>query len=87
MIKAMAYGCAILALNTVFNKEMLNNDSYGIYFEKNQRAVRQQIDYADQHPEQIKKLSEKSHLGITDKYNWDCITNQYLEVFRELIEK
>jgi len=34
MIKAMAYGCAILALNTVFNKEMLNNDLYGIYFKK-----------------------------------------------------
>ena len=46
MIKAMAYGCAILALNTVFNKEMLNNDSYGIYFEKNQTAIRQQINYA-----------------------------------------
>jgi len=52
MIKAMAYGCAILALNTVFNKEMLNNDSYGIYFDKNQEAVRQQINYADQHPKQ-----------------------------------
>ncbi len=87
MIKAMAYGCAILALNTVFNKEMLNSDSYGIYFEKNQAAVRQQIDYVDQHPEQIKKLSQNSHLGITDKYNWDCITDQYLEVFRRLTEK
>jgi glycosyltransferase involved in cell wall biosynthesis len=87
MIKAMAYGCAILALNTVFNKEMLNNDSYGIYFEKNQAAVRQQIDYADQNPKEIKKLSENSHLGITDKYNWDCITDQYLEVFRRLIKK
>jgi glycosyltransferase involved in cell wall biosynthesis len=50
MIKAMAYGCAILALNTVFNKEMLNNDLYGIYFEKNQVAVCQQINYADEHP-------------------------------------
>jgi glycosyltransferase involved in cell wall biosynthesis len=87
MIKAMAYGCAILALNTVFNKEMLNNDSYGIYFEKNQNAVRQQINYADQHPKQIKKLSENSHLGITDKYNWDCITDQYLDVFRQLTKK
>ena len=87
MIKAMAYGCAILALNTVFNKEMLDNDSYGIYFEKNPAAVRQQIDYADQHHKQIKKLSENSHLGIIDKYNWDCITDQYLEVFRRLAEK
>jgi glycosyltransferase involved in cell wall biosynthesis len=87
MIKAMAYGCAILALNTVFNKEMLNNDSYGIYFEKNQAAVRQQIDYADQNHKQIEKLSQNSHLGITNKYNWDCITNQYLDVFRRLTEK
>ena len=87
MIKAMAYGCAILALNTVFNKEMLNNDSYGIYFEKNQEAVREQINYADLYPKKIKKLRQNSHLGITDKYNWDCITDQYLEVFRRLIEK
>jgi len=87
MIKAMAYGCAILALDTVFNKEMLNNDSFGIYFDKNENAVRQQINYVDQHPKQIKKLSENSHLGITDKYNWDCITDQYLDVFRRLANR
>ena len=87
MIKAMAYGCAILALNTVFNKEMLTNDQYGIYFEKNQEAVRQQINYADQYPSKINKLRQSSHLGITDKYNWDCITDQYFEVFRRLAEK
>ena len=87
MIKAMAYGCGILALNTVFNKEMLNNDSYGIYFDKNQEAVRRQINYADQHPMEIRQLRQKSQLGITDKYNWDCITDQYLEVFKRLAEK
>ena len=87
MIKAMGYGCAILALNTVFNKEMLANGLYGIYFEKNQEAVRQQINYADQDPKKIKNLRQNSHLGITDKYNWDCITDQYLEVFKRLAEK
>jgi glycosyltransferase involved in cell wall biosynthesis len=87
MIKAMAYGCGILALNTVFNKEMLNNDLYGIYFDKNQEAVRRQINYADQYPKEIKQLRQKSQLGITDKYNWDCITDQYLEVFKRLAEK
>ena len=87
MIKAMAYGCGILALNTVFNKEMLNNDLYGIYFDKNQEAVRRQINYADQYPKEIKKLRQNSHLGITDKYNWDCITDRYLEVFKRLAKK
>jgi glycosyltransferase involved in cell wall biosynthesis len=87
MIKAMAYGCAILALDTVFNKEMLDNDSYGIYFDKNQDAVRHQINYADEHPNKIEKFRQNSHFGITDKYNWDCITDQYLEVFRHLTKK
>jgi glycosyltransferase involved in cell wall biosynthesis len=87
MIKAMAYGCAILALDTVFNKEMLDNDSYGIYFDKNQDAVRQQINYADEHPNKIEKFRQNSHLGITDKYNWDYITDQYLDVFRQLAKK
>ena len=87
IIKAMAYGCAILALDTVFNKEMLDNDSYGIYFDKNQDAVRQQINYADEHPNKIEKFRQNSHLGITDKYNWDYITDQYLDVFRQLAKK
>ena len=34
MIKAMAYGCAILALDTVFNKEMLQNGKFGLFFKK-----------------------------------------------------
>ena len=34
MIKAMAYGCAILALDTVFNREMLQNSKFGIFFKK-----------------------------------------------------
>jgi len=87
MIKAMAYGCAIMALNTLFNKEMLSNDIYGFYFEKNSEAVQLQIEYADQNPQKMKNLRHNAHLGVTDKYNWDCITDQYLEVFKRLAKK
>jgi len=55
--------------------------------EKKNLLFQQQINYADQYPKNIKKLRQNSHLGITDKYNWDCITDQYLEVFRRLAEK
>ena len=34
MIKAMAYGSAILALNTVFNNEMLQKGKYRFVFQK-----------------------------------------------------
>ena len=84
MIKAMAYGCAILALDTVFNREMLSEGKYGIYFKKAAQDVKKQVEYADQHSKTMQKLRETSGLGITDKYNWDCITDQYLEVFKRL---
>ena len=35
MIKAMAYGCSILALDTVFNQEMLQKGKFGMFFNKN----------------------------------------------------
>lgn len=36
MLKALGYGCAILALDTRFNQEMLQQGKYGWYFEKMQ---------------------------------------------------
>ena len=48
MIKAMAYGCAILALDTVFNKEMLQKGKFGLCFlKKNFFSITNMIDYCD----------------------------------------
>jgi hypothetical protein len=47
MIKAMAYGSAILALDTVFNKEMLKNGKFGVFFKKELISVTNQIDYCE----------------------------------------
>ena len=47
MIKALAYGSAILALNTVFNQEMLQNGKFGLFFKKDLFSVTNQIDYCE----------------------------------------
>ena len=87
MIKAMAYGCAILALNTVFNKEMLQKGKFGLFFKKELISVTNQIDYCEKENIIMDKLRQESINGITKKYNWDCITKQYLEVFKTLVIK
>ena len=87
MIKAMAYGCAILALDTVFNKEMLQNGKFGLFFKKEFLYITKQIEYCEKENSLIEKLRQKSSLGITKKYNWDFVTNQYLEVFKSLISQ
>ncbi|MFL2665777.1 MAG: glycosyltransferase [Flavobacteriaceae bacterium] len=87
MIKAMAYGSAILALNTRFNNEMLQDGKYGLFFKKEIKEITYMINYCEKENILIEKLRDKSVSGITEKYDWDFITNRYLDVFRSLILK
>ncbi len=84
LIEALSFGNAVLALDTVFNQEVLQNDNYGLYFNKNKESVRDLIDYADSNREEILILKSKSNVALKKKYEWDYIIDQYLEVFEEL---
>ena len=85
MIKAMAYGCAILALDTVFNKEMLQKGKFGLFFKKDLTSVTNQIDHCEKENILMDKLRQESVNGITNKYNWDFVTKEYLDVFKTLV--
>ena len=87
MIKAMAYGCAILALDTVFNREMLQKGKFGIFFKKKPFSITNQIDYCEKENIIMDKLRQESVNGITQKYDWDFVTSQYLEVFKSLVSQ
>jgi len=86
MIKAMAYGCAILALNTVFNQEMLQNGKFGIFFKKELLSITNMIEYCEKKNIMMDDLRKKSVNGITKKYNWDHVTDQYIETFNDLLK-
>ena len=87
MIKAMAYSSAILALDTVFNQEMLQNGKFGLYFKKEISSLTTMIDYFEKDNILIEKLRQNSINGITNKYNWEFVTKDYLEVFKTLISQ
>jgi glycosyltransferase involved in cell wall biosynthesis len=87
MIKAMAYGCAILALDTVFNQEMLQNGKFGIFFKKELLSMTKMIEYCEKENILMDDFRYKSVKGITKKYNWDFISSQYSEIFKSLIMK
>ncbi len=87
MLKAMGYGCAILALDTRFNQEMLQNGKHGRYFVKSYAAVGDIIEWAERSPEELDILRSTARKGLIQKYNWDYVTDQYLEVFHKLKKK
>lgn len=85
MLKAMAYGCAILALDTRFNREMLSDGRYGLFFEKDHQSIARLMQQVEAHEALIIQLRSISREGLTGKYNWDHITDAYLALFTELI--
>jgi glycosyltransferase involved in cell wall biosynthesis len=87
MLKALGYGCAILALDTPFNQEMLQNGKHGWYFQKNPESIRVIVDQAENSPVQLEELRSTARTGLTQKYNWDHVTDQYLEVLTALAKK
>jgi glycosyltransferase involved in cell wall biosynthesis len=85
MLKAMACGSAILALNTVFNQEMLDNGKFGLFFEKNADSLAGLIQQTEQNLHLLEELRLTSRNGLTDKYNWDKIIDAYISVFNQLL--
>jgi glycosyltransferase involved in cell wall biosynthesis len=87
MLKAMAYGTAILALNTRFNQEMLSGGRYGLFFDKNKQAVAQLMQQVEHQDGLLTNLRSTARQGLTAKYDWDHITDAYIALTKELLAR
>jgi hypothetical protein len=64
---------------------MLQKGKFGLFFKKEHFSITNQIDYCEKENIIMDNLRQKSINGISEKYNWDCVTSQYLEVFKSLV--
>jgi len=85
MLKAMAYGCAILALDTPFNREMLQDGKHGVFFKKNLQSIAEAVESAEADSQYLEKLRSAARSGLIEKYNWDFVTDEYISVFKQLV--
>jgi glycosyltransferase involved in cell wall biosynthesis len=84
MLKALAYGCAICALDTVFNREMLNNEEYGMFFSKQTGSLETLIHGIEAEPDKLVSYQKKSRNRIVENYTWEKITDQYDALFQKI---
>lgn len=84
MLKALAYGCAICALDTVFNREMLNNEEYGVLFSKQAGSLECLIHNMEAKPDTLVAYQQKSRIRINENYTWEKITDQYDALFTSM---
>ena len=83
MINALDLNCQIMALETKFNAEMLYKKET-IFFKKNLISISESINLFEKKYSYLYNKNIKYILP--EKYKWNKITNQYLDIFR-LISK
>ena len=81
MINALYLNCQVLALDTVFNREMLQNKK-SILFEKKRNSIIKKINEFENIYDKI--LFENKNYKLPEKYHWDFIESQYLSLFLKL---
>ena len=87
MLKAMAYGCAVVAIDTPFSKEMCNGNKHAIYFNKSEGHLKKLINYIDTDQNRIIELRNTSRKRIIENYTWEKITEQYIALFRKVLDQ
>lgn len=87
LLKALAYGCAVIALDTNFSREVLKNGEYGLFFTKEKNNLAKEINRFETTSEILQSFKEKSRNRIIENYTWEKITNQYLQLFRDMTSK
>jgi glycosyltransferase involved in cell wall biosynthesis len=82
LVKSLAYGNMVLALNTPFNEEVVQN--YGILFQKSVDDLAEKLQYIEDHPAEAVAYRLRAPDRIREAYTWEHITDQYEEFFLQM---
>jgi glycosyltransferase involved in cell wall biosynthesis len=82
LLKAMGYGNCILALDTVFNREVLADT--GRFFQRDPPSLAALMREVEGNPEMVSDLRRRGPERIRAEYTWEKVSRQYDELFREV---
>jgi len=82
LLKAMGYGNCILALDTVFNREVLADG--GIFFPKDEEVLAGEMRKLEGDPARVSVLREMGPERIKANYTWEKIAGQYDALFQDV---
>ncbi|MEO8194261.1 MAG: glycosyltransferase [Gemmatimonadales bacterium] len=82
LLKAMGYGNCIVALDTVFNREVLADG--GIFFPRDAAVLAERIREIEDDLPLVEALRRTGPERIRANYTWEKIAGQYDELFREV---
>jgi glycosyltransferase involved in cell wall biosynthesis len=82
LLTALGSGNCVLALNTPFNAEVLQD--YGILFEYDPLDLAAKLQHIEDHPDVAAQYRIRAPRRIREAYTWEKITDQYEELLLQL---
>lgn len=81
LLEAMSYGNCCLVSDICENTEVVEDKA--LVFEKsNVKDLRAKLEYMLKHPEMVEEYKKQSTDFICEKYNWDDVVEQTLQLYR-----
>ncbi len=87
LLKALAYGCCVVALDTQFNREVLADEKHGVYFSKDPAAIGETLSKIEKDPTLVAEKRSTARTRISERYTWEGITAQYEDLFVKLAKE
>jgi glycosyltransferase involved in cell wall biosynthesis len=84
LLKALGFSNCILALDTPFSREVLDDGRYGILFSREPADLTAKINRLERDPELAEEYRQRATKPIRDHFNWDLIAQEYLDLFEGL---
>lgn len=86
LLEALAHGCAVCALDTVFSREVLNDGKYGLLFTKESGSLARLLQSAERSPAELIALRQRAKQRIAADYSWEAVTRSYLDLFEQTLQ-
>ena len=81
LLTALGCGSAAVALDTVFNREVLIDQEYGILFDKVPQALKGIMEALEANPALLEPYRQKARERVKEYYNWEKIAAEYKDLF------
>jgi len=86
MLEGMREGIPVLASDIPPHQQLINQDC-GLLFQSNDLAsCMQQLAFAINQPEKIRKMAQNAQKNVLANYNWDRITDETLKVYNSVLQ-
>ena len=74
----MASGCAIVAVDTIFNREVLRDS--GVFVRPSASEITKSVAALLDHPEELLSMKYKAFSQAKERFSWDAVNNEYIDL-------